>query len=183
VQEGLARALEAQVSAAGLVRNLRGVADQAITELRKVMTNLRPSQLDDLGLVPTLRWYLREYTERHPELRVELEAGSLSRRLPSNAETVLFRVTQEALSNVRNHAQAISVEVVLNGLLPEHVSMLVRDNGNGRAPGLEPLLNGRFCMGLVLMRERVERAGGTLQVQFEREIGTTVRVLLPRSPR
>ena len=168
--------------ALNLVRNLRGVADQAITELRKVMTNLRPSQLDDLGLVPTLRWYLREFAERHPELRVELEAERMTGRLSSDAETVLFRVTQEALSNVVKHAQATLVTVMLT-LGQDSVRLEVRDNGVGfDASGIGvPSSQARASgWGLVGMRERVALAGGQFTLQSRLGHGTRVIVELPR---
>jgi signal transduction histidine kinase len=180
-QEVLARALRAQVSAASLVRNLRGVADQAIIELRKVMTNLRPSQLDDLGLVPTLRWYLREYAERHPDVRVELEAGSLTRRLPSNAETVLFRVTQEALSNVARHAHATQVMVTLTQGR-DSVRLEVVDNGEGfdaSAAGVPSAQERASGWGLVGMRERVALAGGQFTIHSQVGRGASVVVALP----
>jgi signal transduction histidine kinase len=177
----LARVMQAQMSASGLVRNLRGVADQAIIELRKVMTNLRPSQLDDLGLVPTLRWYLREYAERHQDMRVELETGSLARRLPSNAETVLFRVTQEALSNIARHAHATQVMVTLTQGR-DSVRLEVVDDGVGfdasaaGAPAPQARASG---WGLVGMRERVALAGGQFTIQSQVGRGTQVIVELP----
>jgi signal transduction histidine kinase len=167
--------------AANLVRNLRTVADQAITELRKVMTNLRPSQLDDLGLVPALRWYLREFAERHPELRVELEAGRLAGRLPSDSETVLFRVTQEALSNVAQHAHATLVTVTLTQGR-DKVHLEVRDDGVGfDASGIGvPSPQARASgWGVVGMRERVALASGQFAIQSELGHGTRVIVELP----
>jgi signal transduction histidine kinase len=180
-QADLARVLQAQAGAAGLVRNLRGVADQAITELRKVMTNLRPSQLDDLGLVPTLRWYLREYAERHPNMRVELEAGSLTRRLPSTAETVLFRVTQEALSNVARHAHATQVAVTLTQGR-DGVRLEIVDNGVGFDAGAAAVPSSQARAsgwGLVGMRERVALAGGQFAIESAVGHGTRVVVELP----
>jgi signal transduction histidine kinase len=181
VQQGLGRVLQAQGSAASQVRNLRGVVDQAIVELRKVMTNLRPSQLDDLGLVPTLRWYLKEHAERHPELQVNLEAGQLSRRLPSNAETVLFRVVQEALSNVVRHAQATEVTLTLTQG-QNSVRLEVKDNGVGFDAGAiaKPAEAARASgWGLVGMRERVALVGGQFTIQSQLSHGTRVIVELP----
>jgi signal transduction histidine kinase len=168
-------------SASSLVRSLRSLADQAITELRRVMTNLRPSQLDDLGLVPTLRWYLREHAERHPQLKVDLEADRLSGRLPSSVETVLFRVTQEALSNVVRHAHATRVTVSL-AQKADAVRLEVKDDGMGfdaRAIGAPASKARASGWGLVGMRERVALAGGQFTVQSEPGHGTRVVVELP----
>jgi signal transduction histidine kinase len=180
-QEELGRLLQAQASAASLVHNLRSVADQAIVELRRVMTNLRPSQLDDLGLVPTLRWYLKEHAERHPELRVNLEAGRLTRHLPAGAETVLFRVVQEALSNVVRHAHASQVTVKLTQE-QNSVRLEVRDDGIGfdagaiGAPAEQARASG---WGLVGMRERAALVGGQFTIQSQVGHGTAVIVELP----
>jgi signal transduction histidine kinase len=180
-QDNLAHTLQAQASAASLVRNLRRVADQAITELRKVMTNLRPSQLDDLGLVPTLRWYLREVAERHPDLRVDLQVDQLARRLPSSAETVLFRVAQEALSNVVRHAHATQVTVALTQGR-DSVRLEVKDDGIGfdaTAIGVPSSQARASGWGLVGMRERVALAGGQFTIHSQVGRGTRVVVELP----
>jgi signal transduction histidine kinase len=180
-RENLAQALQVQASAASLVRNLREVADQAIVELRKVMINLRPSQLDDLGLVPTLRWYLREYDERYPAIRVQLEADRLTRRLPSSAETVLFRVTQEALSNVVRHAHAGQVTVTLTQGR-DSVRLEVKDDGVGfdaSAIGVPSSQARASGWGLVGMRERVALAGGQFAIHSQLGHGTSVVVELP----
>jgi signal transduction histidine kinase len=175
------RVLQAQANAASLVRNLRNVADQAIVELRKVMSNLRPSLLDDLGLAPTLRWYLKEHGERHPDLQVHLEAGRLTRRLPSDAETVLFRVVQEALSNVVRHAHATKVTVTL-AQGRDSVRLEVQDDGIGfdagaiGAPAEQARASG---WGLVGMRERAALVGGQFTIQSQVGRGTRVIVELP----
>jgi signal transduction histidine kinase len=169
--------------AVGLVRSLRSLADQAITELRRVMTNLRPSQLDDLGLVPTLRWYLREYGERHPELHVTLAADRLPGRLSSDVETVLFRVTQEALSNVARHAHATSVMVSL-AQMEGRICLQVRDDGVGfdtsgiGVPSPQARASG---WGVVGIRERVALVGGQFTVQSQLGRGTQLTVELPMS--
>ena len=73
------------------------------------MADLRPAQLDDLGLLPALRWYIGQYNGRHPEMAVTLTAERLPKRLPPEHETVLFRAAQEALTNVARHAHATQV--------------------------------------------------------------------------
>ena len=69
------------------------------------MANLRPAQLDDLGLAPALRWYVKQYQTANPQIEVQLAIEKLPNRLPPEHETVLFRVAQEALTNVQRHAR------------------------------------------------------------------------------
>jgi signal transduction histidine kinase len=116
-----------------LVRDLRDVTDEAMTELRNIMANLRPAQLDELGLVPTLRWYVRDFDARNPDITARLTVDRLARRLPQPYETVLFRVVQEALTNVSRHAHATTVSVAL-AQRPGAICLEVRDNGVGFDP-------------------------------------------------
>lgn len=173
--------------AAMQVRNLREVADQAITELRNIMSDLRPSQLDDLGLVPALRWYVMQFAARHPELAVTFDADRMADRLPPQHETVLFRAAQEALANVARHAHATSVQVSLSqesggsagagGM----VCLEVVDNGVGfdlNAPPKHELGSG---LGLPGMRERVALVKGEVAIESQPGRGTRVRVRLPRA--
>lgn len=161
-----------------LVRNLRELSDQAITELRNIMADLRPAQLDDLGLVPALRWYLGRYQERHPGLQVSFAAERLEHRLPAQHETILFRVAQEALTNVIRHAQAGRVSMTLEQA-PGVVRLEVVDDGVGfdvNAPSRHAAGSG---LGLVGMRERVALVGGRCTITARPESGTRVVVELP----
>jgi two-component system sensor histidine kinase UhpB len=162
----------------GLVHNLRDVADQAITELRNIMADLRPAQLDDLGLVPALRWYVGQYGARHPELVVTLNAGRMPRRLPSQYETVLFRVAQEALTNVARHAQASQVSVRLSQE-DNRVRLIVADDGVGFDVNTPPKYERDSGLGLVGMRERVSLVGGKCTVESEPGHGTQITIELP----
>ena len=161
-----------------LVRNLRDVADQSITELRNIMADLRPAQLDDLGLVPALRWYVGQYTGRHPELNVTLNADRMPKRLPPGLETVLFRAAQEALTNIARHAHASRVTI---GLSQDAggVRLIVTDNGVGFDVNAPPKYERGSGLGLVGMRERVALVGGTCTVESEPGRGTRVIIELP----
>lgn len=164
-----------------LVGDLRDVANQALMELRHIMSNLRPAQLDELGLAPTLRWYVEQYAERHPELDVQLALERLPRRLSSQAETILFRVVQEALTNVERHAHATTAKVSLtqgSGV----VRLTVTDDGVGFDPALLPAASSAEAAGgwgLVGMRERAGLARGRFMVESRAGGGTTVCVELP----
>ena len=150
-----------------LVRNLREVADQSITELRNIMADLRPAQLDDLGLVPALRWYIGQYTGRHPELNVTLTADRLPKRLPPGLETVLFRAVQEALTNIARHAHASQVTIELSHEAGG-VRLMVSDDGVGFDVSAPPKYERGSGLGLVGMRERVALVGGKCAVESRR---------------
>ncbi len=164
--------------AAGLIRNLRELSDQAITELRNIMADLRPAQLDDLGLAPALRWYVSQYQARHPEIEVSLVAARGLPRLASQYETVLFRASQEALTNIARHAQATQATLTLsesNGTM----RLEIRDDGVGfdaDAPSRHAPGSG---LGLLGMRERVALVGGRCTIESQPGQGTRIIIELP----
>jgi two-component system sensor histidine kinase DegS len=147
----------------------------ALDETRQLIFDLRPMTLDDLGLVPTLRRYSREYTEQHGIL-VRLNVGGEERRLPGTIEGTLFRIIQEALTNVHKHSHARMVEVTLN-LTAGRVDASVRDDGVGfDVRAVEAGLAENRNLGLVSMRERSELQHGVLEVKSQPGRGTEIRV-------
>ncbi len=164
--------------ATAVVRDLREMSDQAIVELRNIMADLRPAQLDDLGLVPALRWYVRQYQNRHPEIHVQLIADRSLDRLPAQYETVLFRATQEALTNVARHAQATQVRLTLSRD-SACVRLEVSDNGVGFDPAAPPRHAPGSGLGLVGLRERAALVGGRCLVDSAPGQGTRVVIELP----
>lgn len=166
---GVGRQLE-QVS-----QLLRGT----LGELRRMIFDLRPSALDDLGLVPALQRYARERLAPQG-VEVTFDTPDLPDRLPPPVEGSLFRIIQEALTNVAKHARASRVTV---GLYPDggRVRAVVRDDGIGFDPGLNPSTQGEG-LGLVSMRERAELMGGQLQTLSAAGLGTEVRIEMPLRP-
>jgi signal transduction histidine kinase len=164
-------------AADSLLAGLEHKAAAEIQGLRLLMTQLRPPVLDDLGLTSAIERQGKSFEAANgvPTV-VEAEVDA---ELPPELETVLYRVTQEALANVAKHAKASQVSISLaagNG----HVRLRVRDDGAGFDPsGASRLLHeGHF--GLVSMRERVEMVGGRLTVDSSPGQGTTVAVELDR---
>jgi signal transduction histidine kinase len=158
---------------AGEIRALAEQAQASSRDIRRLVHDLRPVALDELGLVPALRQHLAR-CEREHGLAVELVVEE-GQRLPPAVETALFRTVQEAVNNVLRHAQAQHVRVVLwrgNG----HVSLLVADDGRGFDVQLPR--SGRH-IGLWSMRERVEQLGGQFEVQSTAGQGTCVRAVVP----
>lgn len=152
--------------------------DTGIRSIRSVTNDLRPSLLDDLGLLPALRSLVADFGERSG-IRTELAAPSNMPPLSREAELALFRALQEALSNVLRHADARSVEVGIS-INPEGVLLQVSDDGRGLSPGLsgERLeLDGH--MGLAGMRERITALGGTVNLRPRGGAGALLEVLVP----
>lgn len=150
-----------------------GVRD-VLDDTRRLIFDLRPMTLDDLGLVPTLRKFVREFGDR-TGVNIVLRVTGEEARLPGALEPTLFRIIQEALHNVRKHAHAANVEVVI-AFQPHSVTALVRDDGVGMdLPAVEARLDGSH-LGLISMRERTALEKGTLDIRSTPGRGTEVRV-------
>ncbi len=158
---------------------LHQLADQAQADLRHLITDLRPAQLDDLGLVAALHW-LADQSRRQFSVDVDVQVQGHKRRLPPELETVLFRVAQEALTNVARHAGVDAAKVHLT-FEPRCVTLEVADEGCGFQP--DEILGGavaeRRAWGIIGMRERLLSAGGQLVLSSEPGKGTVVRAVIP----
>lgn len=159
------------------VKELKSFSTNALGELRQIIADLRPSQLDDLGLVAALQWYVQEFEKRyaiHTDFFVE---GNRS-RLPPEYETVLFRITQEALTNVAKHANASQATVTLENR-PAQVCVTIQDNGHGF--DLEKTFQGerRTGWGLLGIQERALLLGGRYEIESRPGRGTHIRVEVP----
>jgi signal transduction histidine kinase len=157
------------------------MASAAMNEVRSLTQELRPTKLDDLGLVAAIRWLLDQQATLGG-LTPAFHAEYLPERLPAGVETACYRIVQEALNNVLRHAAAKRVWV--NLALHEHVLHLsVRDNGKGfdvdrvRAPDAL-----QESLGLIGMEERAALVGGTLQVTSRPARGTRVKATIPIDP-
>jgi signal transduction histidine kinase len=145
--------------------------ESSMRSIRDIALVLRPSMLDDLGLVPALRWQGREVARRSG-LAVRVEADDNSKFLPDAYRTCIYRVVQEALHNVVKHASATSAVVDFKWT-NEALVLTIEDNGNGFRPGLEK------GMGLLGIEERVGRILGHVKVTSLLGKGTTIYVTLP----
>jgi two-component system sensor histidine kinase DegS len=147
----------------------------ALDETRQLIFDLRPMTLDDLGLIPTLRKYTREYSEKHG-IQVRLHAVGEDQRLPGNIEGTLFRIIQEALTNVQKHSRAQLAEVTLN-INRERALATIKDDGQGfDVHAAEGDLAENRNLGLISMRERCELERGVLEIKSQPGKGTEIRV-------
>ena len=160
---------------------MRRLFTETVTRLKKLATQIRPPDLDALGLTAALRQHFTQITETG-EVRIDFTESLGRRPLPSTATTLLFRVAQEALTNAIAHGRAKLVTVLLETPGKE-VTLTVQDNGQGFDPDRENE-RGTSAMGLLIMREMAEAEGGTFRLGSEPGRGTTVcvRLRLPGAP-
>ncbi|HEY4690502.1 MAG TPA: sensor histidine kinase [Anaerolineae bacterium] len=158
------------------LRELEGLVGRALNELQRLIADLRPSHLDDLGLPAALRWYAGEVQSRVP-LQVNVEVAGEPRPMPSAVNTALFRVVQEALTNVVKHAQAKTATVRL-AYQPGAVGVQVEDDGRGFDIGTLANPN-RPSWGLLGMEERATLVGGQFGLYSQPGKGTRVEVVIP----
>jgi signal transduction histidine kinase len=159
----------------------KAVGVRALDELHRLMVDLRPSVLDDLGLASAIRWAVeRHLTPRGVTARCEF--SGLERRLPPEVETALFRVAQEALVNVARHAEADAV-LVQCAARDGEVTIEIEDDGKGFDPAiLDAPPDAGAALGLMGMRERVELLGGTIEIESAPGEGTRIALTVRYEP-
>ncbi len=150
---------------------VRAQARIGLDEIRNMALLLRPSMLDDFGLVPALNWQGREIARR-TGLRVQVAAGELADELPEEHRTCIYRVVQEALNNCSRHARASTVQVAIRAE-SNQIHLSIQDDGSGFDP---QRVRG---LGLLGMEERVRHLGGSFDVDSHPGLGTTLKVKLP----
>jgi signal transduction histidine kinase len=171
---------EAALNTSGLDRKIartQRLVEKSVNIVHQFARELRPAVLDDLGLIPALHSFMKNFTARSG-VRAHLTAFAGVEKLDTARRTVLFRVAQEALTNVARHAQANRVEVSIQKL-PEGIGMRIKDDG--RSFPVERVLHGTGSrrLGLLGMRERLEMVGGRFEIESAPGTGTTVQAWIP----
>jgi signal transduction histidine kinase len=162
-------------------REARKLTDHSLQLVRDLSQLLHPAMLDDLGLPETVAWYLNTFSSR-TGIRTELVQDRMDERIASEVETCLYRIVQEALTNVARHAGATSCRVYLQRL-PRTVLLTVEDDGKG-FPVQDGDADGRRRgLGLLGIEERVSGFRGSLKIETEPAKGTRLTVELPALPR
>lgn len=157
------------------IRQRLGVTLQGI---RRFSQDLRPSIIDDLGLLPALKWLVKQKSD-DSGVDILLTVGGNEQRLLPEVELILFRIVQEALNNVTKHSQAPKSEVHIEFRASEIIA-IIHDNGKGfQLPETVGDLSHTGKLGLVGMQERIALINGSLDIQSQRQIGTTVTVTVP----
>jgi len=151
--------------------------DGAMDTVRRIATDLRPSVLDDLGLVAAVEWQAQEF-ERSTGIQVQLEVNAEHVELEDSCATTAFRILQETLTNVARHAQATRVHIALR-VSAELLTLEVRDNGRGIS---KSEIASPRSLGLLGSRERAKACGGELAINGINGQGTTVSLKVPLEP-
>lgn len=163
------------------LRELKSQVRDGLEEVRKIIFNLRPMALDDLGVVPTVRKFVQDFEEK-TRIRTKFELIGKEGRLPSGMEAAIFRMVQEAFSNVLKHAQASYVSVEFS-FLKDAVRIVIQDNGKGfNVDQMEAKISKGNHFGLMGMRERLELVEGRVEIQSSKEAGTRLTIQIPNSP-
>lgn len=169
--------LESKLSQAGIGVTPKGITlediitltQTGIEEARRIQMDLRPSMLDDLGILSTLTWFIREYQKIYSHIHIERKTTLEEEDIPDHLKIVLYRIIQEALNNIAKHSKAdfiyLSLEKVQN-----RIELTIEDNGLGFDP--ETIDRGT---GLTSMRERAELSGGRFEIQSTIDQGTTIK--------
>jgi signal transduction histidine kinase len=151
--------------------NIRTLADSSVNSIRNIALLLRPSMLDDLGLIPALEWQAREVSRRSG-IKVKVTAENVPDSLPDELRTCIYRVVQETLHNVSRHSGAKNVVVSVQ-YMGDSLVLTVKDDGSGYDP------EKTTGLGLLGMEERVKQLGGRLEIQSQPGQGTLLRATLP----
>jgi PAS domain S-box-containing protein len=168
----------AQENPAQVSQSLEAVVplvQEAVEEVRTISRNLRPSILDDLGILATISWFCREVEDTYSGIRIHKRINIKEDDVPDSLKTVIFRLLQEAVNNVTKHARANSIDLSLEGT-DERIELTIEDNGMGFDLEKE-LAEGRLKdgIGLSSMRERTELSNGSFLIESNKGAGTRVR--------
>lgn len=155
----------------------------AIEEARRIALNLRPAMLDDLGVIGTLSWFFRQVRALHPRLDLRVEIDADEREVPDALRTPIYRVVQEAISNIVKHSGATEITLRLHAS-PKKVELDIKDNGSGFIvpPDLSVLGTVHASCGLAGMSNRVEFSGGKFTLMSKRNKGTNIKAVWPLRP-
>jgi len=154
-------------------QELKQIVDSVLENLHRLAMDLRPASLDHLGLVAALRQYVETISDQH-QLAIQFEVVGTIERLTSEMETAIYRIVQEALTNIVRHAQATRAGVLLERRM-DSILAIVEDNG----VGFDPKLISGDHLGVVGLKERADMLGGTIQIESSAGKGSTIILEVP----
>jgi two-component system sensor histidine kinase DegS len=165
------RGIEAAISE---IRDFKKMVRSALYEVRRIIYDLRPMALDDLGLIPTLRKYLQTVEDYNKGITVSFTHIGKEVRLPTRMEVAVFRLVQESVQNALKHAEATEIQVRTE-MNNNQLLVMVKDNGKG----FDTTVKKENAFGLIGMKERVELLQGTLTIRSQVGFGTTIFIRIP----
>ena len=142
-------------------------------DVRRIMADLRPSILDDLGILAAINWFCREYEKTYSHISIEQHIGIEEHKVPDSLKTPIFRISQEAMNNISKHSQASLIKLSLQ-MEDDRILLTITDNGQGFDPDTV-----RRGLGLSSIRERAELSGGSSELKSAIGKGTMIRVSWP----
>ena len=170
---------EKDLNVAELLKPIVPVVKEAVEEVRRIQKNLRPPILDDLGILPTITWFCREFEAIYSEISIEKEIDIQEDEVPDPLKIIIFRILQEAFNNTAKHSRANLVRLSLTRS-DNTIDLAVHDDGIGF--DVDYLLLGKDLqrgIGLSGMRERASLSGGSLSIESKPGAGTSIRVSWP----
>ncbi|PLR82592.1 histidine kinase [Bacillus canaveralius] len=156
------------------IRSLKQMVRSALYEVRRIIYDLRPMALDDLGLVPTLSKYLQTIEEYHKNKKITFSNVGENKRLPTKYEVALFRLVQESVQNALKHADATEISVKME-IRRSNISVVIKDDGKG----FDKTIKKPESFGILGMKERVELLDGSISIHSKPGAGTIVIVQVP----
>jgi PAS domain S-box-containing protein len=161
------------------LESVRSLTQETIEEARRIQMALRPTLLDDLGILATIRWFCRQFESTYSSIRIKQEIDCQEHEVSDLLKTVIFRVMQEALNNTAKHSKADLVSILLRKINLS-IELVIRDNGQGFDLSETQSRKGTTRgLGLTSMRERTELSGGSFNCESIRGKGTTIRASWP----
>jgi PAS domain S-box-containing protein len=181
LEEVAGQAVRDPVGGSALLETLISYLADTIKETKRISANLRPLSIDDLGLLATIEWYTRQFSQRYENIRLVLQIEVEEHEVPEDFKIVVYRVMQEALTNAARHSKADTINIRLKKDA-DGLELEVEDNGCGFNPhdALESS-DGLSGYGLRGMQERAEICGGSISIQSHPGAGTHIRATLPVS--
>jgi PAS domain S-box-containing protein len=177
LDEKAGRTAEARVESS---RAVIPVVQQAIEEVRRIHTDLRPSILDDLGILTTINWFCREFRMIYSNIRIEKEVAVQENEVPEPLKMVIFRVLQEAMNNIAKHSDADLARLSFRKT-DSAIALTVEDNGRGFDPEKAlSLKNSEKRFGITSMKERTELTGGSFAIKSGSGTGTAISASWPQ---
>lgn len=158
------------------IKSIREMTRSSLYEVRRIIYDLRPMALDDLGLIPTIKRYVSTTADYH-DIKIEFSTIGKEKRLNQDYEVALFRLMQESLQNAIKHSEATLIKIKLD-ISEQSITMMITDNGIG----FDPDLKRDKSFGLIGMQERVEMLEGKFTIDSKEGEGTKVYINLPYIP-
>jgi signal transduction histidine kinase len=173
--EGILKQLGKEIATP--LEDILPIVQVGMEETRRIQMNLRPALLDDLGIIATLNWFVREFKKANPDLQITTKVDIQEDQIPDIIKTVVYRVMQEALNNITKHSNA---KVINLGLEKKEgrIEFVIQDNGQGFDSDLMLSQKGTDRgLGLAGMKERIQLSGGSFFLESAKGAGTTIRAV------